>query len=448
MATTAAYFDRISRLDALASGDLPAMMSLMRRLFPICRSLTGEGARRTLDLLGERAPLERRRVPSGTRCFDWDVPLEWNIRDAFVKNSRGEKVIDFAVHNLHVVGYSTPVRARLSLAELQPHLHSRPDLPDAIPYRASYYREDWGFCLAHRQRERLPEDTYEVVIDSTLSPGHLDYAEVRLPGQDPREVFFSTYICHPSMANNELSGPVLLVTLLGLLGRLSPLRYTYRALFAPETIGALAFLSQHLRELQATMAAGYVVTCVGDDGPYTYKRSRRGTTLADRAAEHVLRHLAAGRPVTIQEFDPVEGSDDRQYGSPGINLPVGSLMRSPYGEYPEYHTSKDDLAFVSEQALADSLRVYLRVVETIEMNCHPLRTNPYGEPQLGRRGLHPMMTRMGPFTDDTPAILTILAYADGGHDLIDIGGRLGCPVWALRAPLQKLVEADLIYLRA
>ncbi len=448
MATTAGYFDRISRLDALASGDLPAMMPLMRRLFPICRSLTGEGVRRTLDLLGERAPLERRRVPTGTRCFDWDVPLEWNIRDAFVKNSRGEKIIDFAAHNLHVVGYSVPVRARLSLADLQPHLHSRPDMPDAIPYRASYYQREWGFCLTHRQRKGLPEDSYEVVIDSTLSPGHLDYAEARLPGQDPREVFFSTYICHPSMANNELSGPVLLVTLLGLLGRLSPLRHTYRALLAPETIGALAFLSEHLRELQAKMAAGYVVTCVGDDGPYTYKRSRRGTTLADRAAEHVLRHLAGGRPVTVQEFDPVEGSDDRQYGSPGVNLPVGSLMRSPYGEYPEYHTSKDDLAFVSEQALADSLRVYLRVVETIEMNSHPIRTNPCGEPQLGRRGLHPTMTRVGPYADDTPAILTLLAFADGEHDLIDIAGRLGCPVWELRAPLQKLVEADLIYLRA
>jgi aminopeptidase-like protein len=438
------YFGFASAVDGLLSGELPAMMPLMRRLFPICRSLTGEGVRQTLDILGESIPLARERVATGTKCFDWEVPREWNIRDAYVKNPAGERVIDFRKSNLHVVGYSVPVRRRLSLGELQEHLHSMPDYPEAIPYRASYYNEAWGFCLTHEQREALPDATYEVLIDSGLEPGHLDYAQALLPGAGDREVFFSTYVCHPSLANNELSGPVLVSTLFGLLRGLPRARRGYRALFAPETIGAIVFLSRHHEELRAKLDAGYVVTCAGDDGPFNLKRSKRGGTLADRAAEHVLRHPPRPRQVIVRDFDPV-GSDERQYCSPGIDLPVASLMRSRYGEYREYHTSRDDLDFVSEEGLRGSLEAYLRVVQTIELNCTPTRTNPYCEPQLGRRGLYSKLVTSG-VEGYVVKLLNILCFADGEHDLIAIAERIGCPVWELRPLLEKLVEADLIRL--
>jgi len=438
------YFGFIESLEAVIAKGLPVMMPMMRRLFPICRSLTGDGVRRTLDVVRESIKLQRTRVPTGTRCFDWQVPREWNIRDAYVKNSKGEKIIDFAVNNLHVVSYSVPVKDRLSLAQLQKHLHSLPDYPDAIPYRASYYNEDWGFCLTHAQREKLSGDEYEVVIDSALAPGHLEYAQFLRKGGTQREIFFSTYICHPSMANDQTSGIVLLSTLMTILDDLPHPRYSYRALFAPETMGVIAFLSKHHRQLKARMEAGYVVTCVGDDGPYTYVRSKRGRTPADKAAEHVLRHVARAKPVSVREFDPV-GSDERQYCSPGINLPVGSLMRSRYGEFKQYHTSKDDLTFVSEEGLAGSLKAYLRVVQTLEMNCRPVRTNPYCEPQLGKRGLYSKLVSAN-IEDFHVKILNLLNFADGEHDLVDIADRLKCPVWELREPMKKLVDANLIRL--
>ncbi len=437
------FFFQASLGAVLARGWLP-MMPLMRQLFPICRSLTGEGVRQTLDILGTLVPLARHRVPTGTKCFDWEVPREWNIRDAYVKNSGGAKIIDFVRNNLHVVGYSIPVRTHLSLHELQERLHSLPNFPEAIPYRTSYYHADWGFCLSHKQRESLPEDLYEVVIDSSLDAGYLDYGQAFLPGTTKREVFFSTYVCHPSMANNELSGPVVLATLMRILRGLPSSQYSYRAVFAPETIGAIVFLSQHSKELKENMEAGYVVSCVGDDGPFTYVRSKRGDTIADRAAEHVLRHLPINRPVLLKEFDPV-GSDERQYCSPGLNLPVGSLLRSRHGEYKEYHTSKDDLDFVSEEGLAASLEVYLRVVQTIELNCRPTRTNPYCEPQLGKRGLYPKLG-LAKAEDHVVKMLNILSFADGDHDIIGMANRLNCPAWELCEPLKQLVEADLINL--
>ena len=423
---------------------LPAMMPMMRELFPICRSITGEGVRRTLDIIGKVIPLERGRVPSGTNCFDWEVPREWNIREAFVKNSSGEKIIDFSANNIHVVGYSVPVRTHLSLEELKQHLHSMPDFPDAIPYRTSYYNEHWGFCVSDEQMKSLKEDFYEVVIDSSLEPGYLDYAQCLLPGTGEGEVFFSSNVCHPSLANNELSGPVLVATLMSLLSGLPSTRHNYRSLFIPETIGAIVFLSQHHHELKKMMKAGYVVSCVGDSGPYTYVRSKRGNTLADRAAEHVLRHLPQEGKVNIRDFDPV-GSDERQYCSPGLNLPVGSLLRSRHGEYREYHTSRDNLDFVSEAGLCGSLEVYLRVVQTLEMNCRPMRTNPYCEPQLGRRGLYSKLAG-SPVEDYIVKLLNILSFADGDHDVIDIANRLDCPIWDLLELLEKLVEADLIRL--
>lgn len=441
--SNAEYFALIARLESILTQPPVLMIPLINKLFPICRSITGEGVRQTLDIIGGMIPLERHRVATGTKCFDWEVPHEWNIRDAYVKNSKGEKIIDFAKNNLHVVGYSIPVRAHLSLTELQEHLHSLPDFPEAIPYRASYYNDYWGFCLTHEQRESLLEDTYEVVIDSSLEAGYLDYGQLLLAGSK-REVLFSTYICHPSMANNELSGPVLLANLMSLLCKLPKMRHSYRALFAPETIGTIAFLSQHYQELMENIEAGYVVSCVGDDGPYTYMRSKRGNTLADKAAEHVLHHLPHTRRIIIKDFDPL-GSDERQYCSPGLNLPVGSLTRSRHGEYREYHTSKDDLNFVSESGMSRSLEAYLRVVQTLEMNCRPRRTNPYGEPQLGKRGLYSKLV-MPNVEDYIAKLLNILCFADGEHDLIDIANRLNCPVWELRQPLEKLVEADLIKL--
>ena len=438
------YFTFISRIDSMLAQPLPAMLPLMRRLFPICRSITGEGVRQTLDIISEYIPLDRYRVPTGTKCFDWEVPREWNIRDAYVKNSRGEKIIDFRANNLHIVGYSIPIRAYLSLHDLQKHLHSLPDFPEAIPYRTSYYNECWGFCLSHQERETLEEGTYEVFIDSSLETGYLDYAQCFWPGSSGREILFSTYVCHPSMANNELSGPVLVSTLMSILRGLPSSRYSYRALFGPETIGTISFLSQHHHELKKNMEAGYVVCCVGDDGPYTYVRSKRGNTLADKAAEHVLRYVPQNRKVVIRDFDPV-GSDERQYCSPGLNLPVGSILRSRHGEYREYHTSKDNLDFVSEVGMRTTIEVYLRVVQTIEMNCRPTRTNPYCEPQLGKRKLYSTMVTSN-VEDSVIKLLNILNYADAEHDLIDISNRLNSPIWELSEVLEKLVKADLIHL--
>jgi aminopeptidase-like protein len=339
-----------------------------------------------------------------------------------------------------------PVKATMGLEELQGHLHSIPEYPDAIPYRASYYNDAWGFCLSHSQRQALGDDSYEVLIDSELVAGALDYAQSQVPGSSAAEVFFSTYICHPSLANDQLSGIVLLGVLMKIIGCLPAPRYSYRGLFAPETIGAIAFLSTCVDEIKANTKAGYVVTCVGDDGPFTYVRSKRGRTLADKAAEHAARQVALrkDRTFSVREFDPV-GSDERQYCSPGFNLPVGSLMRSRVGDFTQYHTSMDNLTFVSEAGLAGALEAYMRIVQTLEMNCLPMRTNPYCEPQLGKRGLYSKFVSSN-IPDYQVKILNILSFADGDHDLIDIADRMHLPVWELADPLKKLVEADLIQL--
>ncbi len=440
------HFTRAAAIEQAIADGLPALMPRMHRLFPLCRSITGAGVRDTLDVVGETLQLERIRVPTGTACFDWRVPNEWNIRDAYIKDAAGRRIIDFKANNLHLVSYSCPVRRKMTLAELQPQLHSLPDYPDAIPYRASYYNENWGFCLTHRQREALPEGEYEVVVDSTLAPGALDYAQLRLPGESPGEIFFSTYICHPSLANDQLSGIVLLAALMETLRAIPGAPYGFRAVFVPETIGAIAFLSQHHEALSRNMIAGSVVTCVGDDGPFTFLRSRRAGTIIDRAGEHVARHMAAakGRTCLLRDFDPV-GSDERQYCSPGLNLPVGSLMRSRYGEFAEYHTSKDNLDFVSEAGMQGSLEAYLRLVQAIETNCRPIRTNPMCEPQLGKRGLYSQYVSAG-IPDFQVKILNLLNFGDGEHDLLSIADRMGVPVWTLVRPLEALVSADLLVL--
>lgn len=420
------------------------MMPLMERLWPICRSIMGPGTRETLDILGERVELTRETVPSGAQCFDWVVPCEWHIREAWLRGPSGEKVLDFADNNLHVMGYSEPVHKQLPLEALQDHLYSSPELPEAIPYRTSYYTRRWGFCMSHARRAALKDGTYEVYIDSTLAPGTLEYAHGRVPGRSDEEVLLSTYVCHPSMANNELSGPVLLVTLLELLSQAPAPRYTYHGVFTPETIGTIAFLSRHFDELKQRVRAGYVVSCVGDDGPFNYVRSRHGGELCDRAAEHVLRHVPQDRPVRVRDFDPI-GSDERQYCSPGIGLPIGSLLRTRHGEYPEYHTSADDLNFVSEAGLQGSLEAYLRVVQAIDLNCVPVRTDPRCEPQLGRRGLYSTFVKAD-VEDDIVKTLNLLSFADGRTDLLAIAERAGYPIWAFAPILRKLVEADLIRL--
>lgn len=419
-------------------GDGDAMHALASRLFPIHRSLTGNGVRETLAILAEHAPLTIHEVPSGTRVLDWVVPREWNVRDAYVADESGRRVIDVRRHNLHLVGYSRPVDVVLTRAELEPHLHSRPDLPHAIPYVTSYYTDGWGFCLTHEQRTALPEGRYRVVIDATLEDGSLTYGELLLPGESRDEVLLSTYVCHPSMANNELSGPIVTAFLANWL-RSAPRRYGYRIVFVPETIGAIAYLAEHLAELRRRVVAGYVVTCVGDDRAYSYVPSRRGGTLADRAA---LAVLGSTRPGFLRYTYRDRGSDERQYCAPGVDLPVASVMRSKYRTYPEYHTSLDDLDLVTPAGLRGGFEVLRDCLMLLERNA-TYRATCLGEPQLGRRGLYPGLGTAASHraVADT---LDVLAYADGEHDLIELVTLLGIAPDRLYPIVDTLVGAGLL----
>jgi len=410
-----------------------AMYALLERLFPICRSITGNGVRQTLTILGECIPLETHEVPSGTQVFDWTVPPEWNIHDAYVADACGNRVIDFQKNNLHVVGYSIPINGRFSREELDEHLYSLPEQPSAIPYVTSYYKAHWGFCLPHCERGRLTDPWYDVVIDSTLAPGSLTYADLVIPGESEEEILISTYVCHPSLANNELSGPVVATYLAMALLRRERRRFTYRFVFVPETIGSITYLSRYKDHLKKHVVAGFVVTCVGDNAKFCYLKSRAGETLADRIVLHVLKH--AEPDALIFEFTE-SGSDERQYCSPGINLPVGSLMRTKYGCFPEYHTSLDNLEFVSAEALAGSLEMYLRCVDGLERN-HVYRSRTYGDPQLGKRGLYPSISSKE-FAESLRLMINLIAYCDGTHDLLWIADKFG-------VPLARLVEvADLL----
>jgi aminopeptidase-like protein len=406
--------------DFSAAGD--AIYRLITDLYPICRSITGDGFRQTLYTLRQRFPLEIHEVPTGTRVFDWTVPREWNIRDAWVKGPNGQKVIDFRVSNLHVVNYSIPVHCTLPLSQLRKHLHSLPDQPDWVPYRTSYYNETWGFCLSHRQLLELPDGDYEVYIDSTLKAGALTYGEYFLPGRHEDEVLLSCHACHPSLCNDNLSGVALVAYLAELLSGAS-LEYSYRFLFIPGAIGSITWLA-HNEDRVDRISHGLVVACVGDPGAFHYKRSRRGDAEIDRAAEHVLRQL--GPQHTVRDFSPY-GYDERQYCSPGFNLPVGSLTRTPHGRFPQYHTSADDLDLVSPEALGGSLATYLAVLRILEGNSRYLNLNPKCEPQLGRRGLYKVM---GGFADPGRlelAILWVLNLSDGNHSLLDIADRAELP---------------------
>jgi aminopeptidase-like protein len=433
----------IKRIDQEVLGEIS--MALMTRLFPICRSITGNGVRETLAILQESVNLQVHEVPTGYRAFDWTVPKEWNIRDAYVKNEKGERVIDFRRSNLHVLNYSVPIFATMTLEELRPHLYTLPEQPNAIPYRISYYEERWGFCLAHQDLEGLAEGTYEVCIDSTLENGHLTFADAVLPGASDRELVFSTYICHPSMANHELSGPVVSALLYRLLSECE-CTYTYRFIYVPETIGALVYLSENGERLREYIHAGYVLASLGRPATYTYKRSRRGGTPADKVAEHCLQYAPTGTITKVMDFVP-SGSDERQYCSPGFDLPVGLLTRPMYGTYPEYHTSLDNLEFVSKEAMADSLKMCLRIVQVHELNRVYLNLSPYGEPQLGKRGLYPSLGGFGTGAAQQDALdrrMYLLAFADGSRDLIDIATRAGRPAAEFAPEIHELMDAGLL----
>ncbi|SEP21239.1 DUF4910 domain-containing protein [Trujillonella endophytica] len=430
-------------VDALRSGDQDgralgeAMHAVMGRLYPICRSITGDGVRATLDVLAESADIQRRSIPSGTQAFDWTVPDEWNVRDAYVADRHGHRLIDFHRHNLHLVSYSVPVRATMTLSELRPHLHTLPDRPDWIPYRTSYYHRDWGFCLADSRLRAMDEGPYEVVVDSTLEPGELTYGELVLPGSSTEEVVVSAHICHPSLANDNLAGIAVAREVARTLASLPSRRYTYRFIFAPGTLGSIAWLSRNA-DVLPRVRHGLVVTGLGGPGVLVYKRSRRGGAGIDRAAAHVV----SRRGGEIRGYSPY-GYDERQFNAIGFDLPFGRLSRTPHGEYPEYHTSADDLSFVTPPQLLESYLALLEMMDVLENDRRYENLSPYGEPQLGKRGLYPT-TGGKQATDAVMAMLWVLAYSDGSTSLLDIASVAGVDFAGLRGAAASLEAAGLL----
>ncbi|MBD3143088.1 DUF4910 domain-containing protein [Microbispora camponoti] len=413
------------------------MHALVRRLYPLCRSITGSGLRRTLEIIGESIPLEISEVPTGTQVLDWTIPKEWNIRDAYIKDSSGTRIVDFAASNLHVVGYSVPVSATMTLEELRPHLHTLPGQPGLVPYRTSYYAETWGFCLSENTLAGMGPGPYEVRIDSTLADGHLTYGEHVIPGRSAEEVLISCHVCHPSLANDNLAGVAVATRLARLLAQ-EERHYTYRFLFAPGTVGSIAWLARN-RDRAGRIRHGIVLACAGDRGPITYKRSRRGEAEIDRVFAHVLRD----RPHTLVDFSPY-GYDERQYCSPGFDLPVGCLTRTPYAGYPEYHTSADDPDFVTEEAMRDTLDACVRAFGMLERNRAYVNLSPYGEPQLGRRGLYESLGGRSDTKQAQMAMLWVLNQSDGAHSLLDISERSGLPFDVVADAAQALLVAGLV----
>lgn len=414
--------------------------SLLARLFPICRSLTGDGVRQTLRELQKICPvMTLHEVPSGTRAFDWTVPKEWNVRAAHIEDESGRRVVDFAENNLHLMGYSAPVNAVLEREELERHLFSLPEQPNVIPYVTSYYKERFGFCLEHAKRQALKPGKYKIYIDSELKDGALTYGEILLPGQTEQEIFFSTYVCHPSMANNELSGPCVAIHLARWLSSLPPekRRFTYRFVFIPETIGSIVYLSKNLETLKKNVAAGFNLTCLGDPGHFSYIASRYGDNLADKAAKSVLSFID---PAFKTYSFLSRGSDERQYCAPGVDLPLCCLTRTKFGEYPEYHTSADNLELVTPEALGGSLDLLRALVEALEANrCYKVRH--LCEPQLSPRGLYPSVSDKNSGAA-VRTMMNFIAYCDGTNDLFDIAALIGVPVNDLIPLAQRLEAAE------
>jgi aminopeptidase-like protein len=411
---------------------------LIAELFPICRSITGNGVRETLQILKNHIPLTIHNVPTGTQVFDWTVPKEWNITDAYVKNSRGDRVIDFQSCNLHVVNYSIPVKKRMSLAQLRPYLFTLPDHPDWVPYRTSYYNENWGFCMSHKQLMELRDEEYEVCIESSLKPGFLTYGEFALPGENPDEVLISCHVCHPSLANDNLSG-IAVATFLAKHLSNAKHRYSYRFLFIPGTIGSITWLAVNEAET-SRIKHGLVLASVGAGDRFTYKKSRRGNADIDHAVLSVLRD--SRNVYDVVDFSPY-GYDERQFCSPGFDLPVGCFMRTPNGRFPEYHTSADNLDFVRSSLLGESFAVVSTIVCLLDNNVVYNNQNPKCEPQLGKRGLYRTMGGVVGCVDEL-ALLWVLNLSDGKHSLLDIAERSGCAFETIKRAADALVEHCLL----
>ncbi len=415
------------------------MYELIKDLYPVCRSITGNGVRYTLERVMQKIPLTVHEVPSDTPVFDWVVPREWNINDAYVITPDGEKIAEFKKNNLHVLNYSAPVHKNVNLDELRQHLFTLPEHPEWIPYRTSYYRENWGFCITHNQFASLPDGEYEVFIDSTLEPGHLTYGEYFLQGETDNEVLFSCHVCHPSLCNDNLSGIALSTYLANYLADRKT-RYSYRFLFIPGTIGSITWLALN-EEKTKNIQNGFVVTCVGDGGPFTYKKSRDGNAEIDRAVLHVLKHSREGfREIDFYPY----GYDERQYCSPGFNLAIGSLSRSSHGQYPEYHTSADNLDLVKPEYLKESFDSFIDVIDVLEHNRSYLNLNPKCEPQLGKRGLYSNVGASAGSKLKEMALLWVLNLSDGQHDLLQIAERSGEPFPEIRNAAQALLQCDLL----
>jgi aminopeptidase-like protein len=418
------------------------MIGLMRQLYPICRSITGDGVRQTLRELQQWIALTVEEVPTGTEVFDWTVPREWNIRDGFIKDAHGERIVDFHRSNLHVLNYSIPFHGTLSFEALKSHLFTLPDHPDWIPYRTSYYAENWGFCLSQNQFNQLaarPDDSYEVCIDSTLDLGGLTYGEYVLPGTTNDEVLISCHVCHPSLCNDNLSGIAVAVMLARALAG-DQRRYTYRFLFIPGTIGSITWLARNEDRINK-IKHGLVLTCIGDPAPITYKKTRKGDATIDRAAAHVLNHL--NKPFNLLEFYPY-GYDERQYNSPGINLSVGAIMRSQHGTFPQYHTSADNFELVTADALEDSLKTILQILSLLEANRYYVNLKPKGEPQLGKRGIYKTISGQSTVSFDQMALFWVLSFSDGQHTLLDIAERSGLPFAQIKIAADILQRHELL----
>jgi aminopeptidase-like protein len=420
-----------------------SLYSFCEKLWPINRSLTGEGVRKTLAVIREQLPeLLIQEVASGSNFFDWTVPKEWKIQSAYIVAPDGKKICDFSENNLHIVGYSIPIESELTLKELDEHLYSLPAQPDAIPYVTSYYQETWGFCLTHAQRENLREGTYKVHIKSELFDGSLSYGELLIPGQSDQEILISTYVCHPSMANNELSGPAVATHLAREILDKNENFYSYRFIFIPETIGSIVYIAKNFDRLKKYVVAGFNLTCIGDNRKYSYLPSRKGDTLSDQVAMHVL---GAIDPSYEKFAWGDRGSDERQFCAPGIDLPIASIMRSKYGTYPEYHTSLDKLgSVVTPDGLLGGFEAVRLALEALENNTYP-KVTVLGEPQLGKRGMYPT-TSMKHSTDEVKILMEVLTWSDGEHSLLDIADKCGVPIWELYSRVKQLSAVDLISL--